>query len=125
METLEYSIIVLKLIISISILNVWLIRSKKATRWRGGSAQTIVKEFEVYGLSKPIFYLVGFLKISLSLLLLASIKYDDLTIISSTGLTILLFGSIMMHLKIKDPWQKSIPAFIFMLMNLILVFLSL
>jgi hypothetical protein len=36
-----------------------------------------------------------------------------------------LLGSILMHVKVKDAWYKSFPAFLFMLMNLVIAFLSL
>ncbi len=124
MESIDYIIIVLKIIVCLSILNVWLIQSKKPTKWRGGNAKTIVEEFEVYGLSKSFCYVIGFLKVSLALILLASIQYESLTLIGSLGLAILLLGSIIMHFKIKDPMFKSFPAFLFILMNLTIAYLA-
>jgi len=124
MESIDYIIIVLKVIVCLSILNVWLIQSKKPTKWRGGNAKTIVEEFEVYGLSKSFCYVIGFLKVSLALILLASIQYESLTLIGSLGLAILLLGSIIMHFKIKDPMFKSFPAFLFILMNLTIAYLA-
>ena len=47
MDLIEYISIALKIIVCISILNVWLIQPKKATRWRGGEAKSILEEFEV------------------------------------------------------------------------------
>jgi len=47
---MEYAEIALKLIIGLSILNVWLVRSKKSTAWRGGDANNIAEEFQAYGL---------------------------------------------------------------------------
>ena len=124
MELMDYLVIILKIIVSISILNVWLLQPTKATKWRGGNAKTIIEEFEVYGLSKTVCYIVGFLKVSLALLLLASIKVESLTLIGSLGLAALLFGSILMHLKVKDEIYKSFPAFLFILMNLTIAYLS-
>ena len=69
--------------------------------------------------------LFTFLKVSLAILLLASIQFDVLTLVSSLGLALLLLGSILMHVKVKDAWYKSFPAFLFMLMNLVIAFLSL
>ena len=40
---MNYLIIALQLIVGISILNVWLIQNKTATRWRGGNANTIIE----------------------------------------------------------------------------------
>lgn len=125
MELQAYIIIGLKIIIGISILNVWLIQSNKHTKWRGGDATTIIEEFNVYGLSKSFYVAVYVLKVSLAILLLASIQFDVLTLVSSLGLAVLLLGSILMHVKVKDAWYKSFPAFLFMLMNLVIAFLSL
>ena len=121
MDTLDFKsivVIVLKVIVALSILNVWLLQYNKPTKWRGGNAQNIFEEFEVYGLSKTFCYIIGFLKVSLALLLLVSIYYKSLTGYASSGLGILLFGSIIMHIKVKDPLFKSFPAFLFLLMTI-------
>jgi hypothetical protein len=122
METIDYIIIALKIIVGLSILNVWLIQYKKPTKWRGGNAKTIVEEFKVYGLSKSFCYFIGCLKVTLAILLLASINFKILTLLSSIGLAVLLIGSVFMHIKIKDPLYKSFPAVLFILMNLIIVY---
>jgi hypothetical protein len=122
MELIGYGIIALKIIVGISILNVWLLQKGKATKWRGGEAQTIFEEFEVYGFSKQFCYVIGFLKVSLALLLLASIQFQVLALVGSLGLAILLLGSILMHFKIKDPLYKSFPAFLFFVMNLLIAY---
>jgi hypothetical protein len=124
MDLIDYIIIVLKVIVSLSILNVWLIQPKKTTKWRGGNAKTIFEEFEVYGLSKSFCYVVGVLKVSLALILLASIQFESLTFIGSLGLAVLLLGSIIMHIKVKDELFKSFPAFLFIVMNLIIAYVS-
>lgn len=124
MDLIEYLSIALKIIVCISILNVWLIQPKKATRWRGGEAKSILEEFEVYGLSKSLCYAVGFLKVSFALLLVVSIKFEFLTLIGSLGLAALLLGSIIMHIKIKDELYKSFPAFLFIVMNLIIAYFA-
>lgn len=122
MEFFDYFIIALKVIVSLSILNVWLIQPQKDTKWRGGNASTIVEEFQVYGLSKTVCYLVGFLKVGLAILLLASIQYENFTLIASLGLAVLLAGSVIMHFKIGDELYKSFPAALFILMNLIIAY---
>ena len=124
MEIQEYIIIGLKLIVGLSILNVWLIQPNKPSKWRGGDATTITEEFSVYGLSKTFFYIVFAVKVGLAILLLVSIKYDVFSLYSSIGLAALLGGSIAMHLKVKDALFKSFPAFLFMIMNLIIAYLA-
>ena len=125
MEIQEYIIIALKIIVGISIINVWLIQPNKPSKWRGGEATTITEEFNVYGLSNTFYKIIFVIKVGLAILLLISIKYDFLTLYSSIGLAILLGGSILMHVKIKDPLLKSFPAFLFLVMNLTILYLSL
>ena len=124
MEIQEYIIIALKLIVGLSILNVWLIQSNKPSKWRGGDAKTITEEFSIYRLSKTFYYIVFAVKVGLAILLLVSIKYDIFSLYSSIGLAALLGGSIAMHLKVKDALFKSFPAFLFMVMNLIIAYLA-
>lgn len=124
MDLINYSIIGLKVAVALSIINVWIIQAKKPTKWRGGNAKTIIEEFEVYGLSKTFCYVIGFLKVSLALVLLASIAIGSLTLIGSLGLAVLLTGSVLMHFKIKDPLYKSFPALLFIVMNLFIAYAS-
>lgn len=115
---MEYIIIALKLIVGLSLLNVWLLQSKKETPWRGGDARTLADEFKIYGLSTWMFYFVGTLKIGFSIFLLVSIWYPSIEHIASVSLAVLLLGSIIMHIRIHDPIKKSIPAALFLVMCL-------
>ena len=123
-ELVDYISIILKIIVGISILNVWLIRPTKATKWRGGAAKTILEEFRVYGLSKQFCYFIGFLKVTLAVILLASIQFEDITMTGSIGLAVLLLGSISMHLKVCDKLIKSFPALLFLVLNLAITLIS-
>ena len=125
MELIGYLTIALKIIVGISILNVWLLRKNKATKWRGGTAKNIFEEFQVYGFSKQFCYFIGFLKVSLAIVLLASIQFKTLTLLGALGLSLLLVGSIIMHIRIKDAWYKSFPAFLFLIMNLMIAYTAL
>ena len=113
---------IINIIISLSILNVWLVRLNKKTNWRGGSSITLKEEFNNYGLPIWSFYIIGFLKINLAILLLLGIWFDQLNLLSSIIMSILMIGSIIMHIKIKDPIRKSIPAvcILFLLITLII-----
>ncbi len=115
-------ITILQIIVGLSILNVWLIQKNKPTKWRGGNATTIVEEFQAYGLPVWMCYVVGTLKVALALALLAAIIYPELQQPAALGLAILLSGSVLMHLKIKDPLIKSFPALLFLTMCLIIAF---
>lgn len=113
MDTL---LIILQCAVAVSILNVWLIQNKKATKWRGGEATTIIEEFKVYGLPVWFCYVIGFLKVIFAIGLIVGIWVQNLVQPAAIGLGVLLLGSIAMHLKIKDPVFKSFPAFLFVVM---------
>ena len=49
-------IMVLQLIIAVGLINVWLLRFKKATDYRGGDATNMKEEFIAYGL--PVLSLI-------------------------------------------------------------------
>ncbi|WP_211357858.1 DoxX family protein [Bizionia gelidisalsuginis] len=119
---MNYLVIAFQVIVGISLLNVWLLQSKKATRWRGGNATTIMEEFKVYGLSAMVCYIVGFIKVTLAILLIVAIWYPVLKQPAALGLAALLLGSVAMHLKIKDPLFKSFPAALFLIMCLFIAF---
>lgn len=119
---MDYFKIILQLIVAISLFNVWLIQSKKPTRWRGGNAKTILEEFETYGLPKWMCYFVGTLKVVLAIGLVVAIWIREVLQPSAIGLAVLLFGSIVMHLKIKDPLIKSFPAAMFLALCLVIAF---
>lgn len=116
---MEYVISIIKIIIGVSIINVWLFRFKKPTTWRGGDAENMKQEFETYGLPEWVMFVVGGLKVFLSLALLASIYFTSLEVPSAYGIAILMLGAIIVHLKVSDPIKKSLPAFTFLVLSLI------
>jgi hypothetical protein len=120
---MEYVEIALKLIVGLSILNVWLLRANRSTAWRGGNAGNIAEEFKAYGLPKWVMYTVGTSKVILALLLLISIFYPQVELIAAYGIAFLMLGAVSMHIKIGDPLKKSLPAFTFLVLSLIIVFL--
>ncbi|MBT8266894.1 MAG: DoxX family protein [Bacteroidia bacterium] len=119
---MDYIAVVFQIIVGLSILNVWLLQSKKPTAWRGGNAKTIIEEFKVYGLPVWMCYVIGTLKVLLAIGLILSIWYPQLKQVSAIGLAILLIGSIAMHVMIEDPFKKSLPASLFLLMCLYIAF---
>lgn len=120
---MEYLAIIIKLIISISVLNVWLLRTNKSTQWRGANAESLKDEFKAYGLSTTMMKIVGAIKILLALLLLVSIFYPPVEKIGAIGMAIMMLGAISMHIKINDTLKKSLPAFIFFSLSIILLFI--
>ena len=112
--------LLVKMIIAFGILNVWIIRFNKKTAWRGGDSLSLKEEFQTYGLPIWFMYMVGFMKISLSLIIVIgtlsqffdtenyTILKLDTYVFSIMGF--LMVGAILMHLQINDPLKKSLPA---------------
>ena len=112
--------LLVKMIIAFGILNVWIIRFNKKTAWRGGDSLSLKEEFQTYGLPIWFMYIVGFMKISLSLIIVIgtlsqffdtenyTILKLDTYVFSIMGF--LMVGAILMHLQINDPLKKSLPA---------------
>ena len=118
--------LILQLIISVGLINVWLFRFNKVTQYRGGGANNMKEEFQAYGLPIWLMYVVGFLKIAIAIMLIVSIWIKELLEYNLWLLSVLMFGAVLMHLKVKDPIKKSYPALsILFMIALILYLLSL
>ena len=117
--------IILQTIVGLGLLNVWLVRSRSATDYRGGDAQSLKDEFAAYGLPEWIFYLVGVLKIGSAILLLVGIVYRPVVLPAAVVVVVLMLGALAMHVKVKDPAIKSLPALLVLLMSGAIVYLSL
>ena len=115
---ISYFLIAAKIIISISIINVWFIRFNKPTPWRGGDSKSMKEEFETYRLSPAIMYIVGTIKVSLAILLLISIWIKDLSTPAAGAMGIFMLGAIAMHFKADDPNIKSLPALILFILSI-------
>lgn len=113
---MDYFLIALKLIVALGILNVWILRSSKATAYRGKEAKTLREEFAVYGLPLPIFCLIGTFKVGLAIALLASFWIPSLTQPAAAGMGVLMMGAFSMHLKVKDPISKALPSLVVLTM---------
>ena len=112
----------LKIFIAISIINVWFLRFNRPTPWRGGSSQSMLEEFQTYGLSKNMMYAIGGLKILFALGLVISVWHPFLATPSAAGMAILMAGAVSMHIRVKDSLKKSFPAFSFLLLSLLIMF---
>ena len=116
-------ILVLQLIISIGLINVWFFRFNKATEYRGGDAKNMREEFQAYGLPSWSMYLVGAVKVIIAVMLIVSIWLKELLIYNLLALAVLMIAAVLMHIKVKDPIKKSYPALsILFMIALILYF---
>lgn len=106
----------LQVVVALGLLNVWLVRARSATAYRGGSAQSLKEEFATYGLPEWTFYVVGALKVGSAVLLLAGIWYPELIRPPAAIVAALMVGALAMHAKAKDAPAKYLPAFLMLVM---------
>ena len=88
---------VCKVLLSVSLFYVWVVRY-----------ENIKKEFIDYKLPAWLRDLVGILKLSFSLMIISNDK--NLVWIGSMGIIVLMIGALATHFKVKNPFQKMIPA---------------
>jgi uncharacterized membrane protein YphA (DoxX/SURF4 family) len=113
----------LQVIVGLGLLNVWLVRGRSATSYRGGTARTLRDEFATYGLPVVAFYLVGALKVGSAIVLIAGV-WMTLPVQAAAGLVAaLMVGALAMHLKVGDPPMKSLPAALMLAMSAAIVLL--
>jgi len=121
----ELSILtVLQLVVGLGLLNVWLVRAGSATDYRGGEARTLREEFQAYGLPDAAFFVVGGLKITAGLVLLAGLWVDAPVRLAAGVVALLMVGALAMHAKVSDPLNRSVPAALMLLMCAGIFFLA-
>ena len=117
-------LVVLQLVVGLGLLNVWLLRSRSATSYRGGESQTLKEEFHAYGLPDSMFYLVGLLKVGAGVVLVTGV-WLALPVQAAAGVVALLMvGAIAMHVKVGDPVGRSVPAALMLIMSAGIVLLA-
>lgn len=82
------------------------------------------EEFAVYGLPGFVMWLVCVVKVAAAVALLIGISVPQLVLPSATILAVLMLVAIAMHLKVKDPAIKSLPALTVLLLSLFLALSS-
>jgi uncharacterized membrane protein YphA (DoxX/SURF4 family) len=109
METLVQ---ICQIITGCGLLNVWLLRFNKATAYRGAAATSMKEEFAAYGLPAWSCYVVGILKVGSAFALLAGLLPDFSVVVlpAAVIIAVLMAGAVAMHLKVGDPFKKSVPA---------------
>jgi hypothetical protein len=107
---MEIAIITIQVVVALSIANVWLLRPRLATNWRGGDATNMREEFQVYGLPRWAMMTVGATKLLTATALLAGLAYPALTKPAASVMAILMASAVLMHVKVGDAAHKSVPA---------------
>ena len=117
---------VLQLLVGLGLLNVWLVRAGRSSSYRGGGATSLKEEFAAYGLPDSARFIVGGLKVMAGIILLAGL-WIPLPVpvrVAAGVVAVLMCGAIAMHVKVKDPAMKSLPAVLMLAMSLGIVALS-
>ena len=114
-----------QIVAALGLLNVWLLRSSRATPYRGGEARSMREEFQAYGLPAWFTYVIGALKIGVAVSLMAGVWIPALVLPAALLLCILMLGALAMHVKVHDPLQKSLPALGMLALALIIAWGSL
>jgi hypothetical protein len=120
---LIWIISILQILIAFGLVNVWLVRSGRATKYRGAGAQNMKEEFAVYGLPSWFMYVIGFLKIVIALVMIVGLFVPQIMypigIWALMLLAILMLGAITMHIKVRDPLVRILPAISMLAMSLL------
>jgi hypothetical protein len=114
---------ILQVVVGLGLLNVWLVRARSATSYRGGEARNLKEEFAEYGLPAAAFYVVGALKIIAGVILIAGIWLDLPVQLAAGVVAVLMLGAVAMHVKVKDPAMRAVPAFLMLVMSATIVLL--
>jgi uncharacterized membrane protein YphA (DoxX/SURF4 family) len=115
---MQILIVVIQIAVAFTLLNVWLLRFNKGTPYRGGKARSMPEEFSAYGLPPWFLYVVATLKVAAALCLIAGVWLHFLVLPAALLISILMLGALAMHLKIRDPIIKSVPALFLLVLSI-------
>jgi len=115
MKTLK---VILSLILSSVVINVWVFRFNRSTMYRGGDSSNMIEEFAIYGLSEAFVYIVGAFKILAALGILIGLFRKNLIIPSALLMALLMAVALFMHFKVGDDMIKFLPAFLMLILSL-------
>jgi hypothetical protein len=104
------SLVILQLIVSLSVLWVWLMRR-----------EAVISEFERFGLSKQTLTTVGAAKILLSLMMMISIWFPVISIPSTLGMTYMMIAAQYYHMRFDSPLDKRLPSLVLLLMCILIL----
>lgn len=121
---MEKLIILLQTIVALGLLNVWLLRFNDSTPYRGAGAKNLREEFKVYGLATWVLYLIGVLKVGSALALIMGIWIPSLVAPATAIISFLMMGAVFMHIRVRDPLVKSLPATFMLVLGITISLLS-
>ena len=107
---MEYIKIFLQVFIALGIVNVWLIRPKLSSAYRGANAKNLKEEFLAYGYPSWFIYAIGGCKLMCASFLILGFWIDRIDFVGSFGLMCLMIGALYSHIKVGDTFKKYMPA---------------
>ena len=108
---MENILVISQIIISISILIVWVFRY-----------DNIVLEFEQYGLSSLLRKIVGASKISLATILIIGIWHHEYLFFASIAMAFLMLCAQFFHFRAKNNWIKFTPSLSLLILSLLIAY---
>lgn len=103
----------LQAFIASSIFFVWVVRYAN-----------IIQEFKAYGLPDWLRDFVGTLKLTFGLLLVIGIREPLFAILGAAGIAMLMTAAIVIHIRVKNPVFKMIPALSLFVLALLVMALN-
>ena len=100
----------LQLIIGVSIMFIWIVRTTTASAYRVGGARTLSQEFAEAGFTEWVYQVMRILKPIFAFLLVIGIVYEPFFIPCMTFTTLAMIGAVYTHVKVRDNIKKMIPA---------------
>jgi hypothetical protein len=109
MISIFFVIYAIKAFVAASIFFVWVVRYRE-----------IIEEFKFYKLPSWLRDLVGIFKLSFAIMLFSNDIY--VIILGASGIIFLMSAAIFTHVTVKNPFEKMLPAFGLIVLNLIIIF---
>lgn len=116
-----YIVSALQIIIAIGLLNVWLVRFHKPTKYRGAGAENMEQEFRAYGLPVWFMYLIGAAKLVIAAVMIIGLWVPVVVVPAAFVLGVLMIGAISMHIKVRDNIVRTIPAILMFAMSVVII----
>lgn len=116
---------ILQIILALGLINVWLVRFRKPTKYRGKGAANMEQEFHAYGLPTWFMYFVGTGKILIAILLIIGLWVPIVVLPAAAVLAVLMIGAVAMHIKVRDAFIRTVPALLMLGMAVVVVVIKL
>ena len=115
---------ILQIVAALGLLNVWLLRARRQTAYRGGTATSIQDDFAAYGLPAWFVWVIGTLKVGAAVLFIVGLWIPAVIVPAGLLICVLMFGALSMHVKIGDPVKKSMPALLMLGISIAIVLIA-